>query len=137
MTNEMKLLMALTEALGFDVEQTNDVSYGRTITAGERTSWHGTKSVADGEWQFFQATSEMPEAEYREIIRSVDYKLTKKQEQPKTVCNNLLDELSELVISPKKGSTFYPALKCSERLTAGKLTKLIAKYETIAGGKHE
>ena len=119
----MKLLMALTEALGFDIEKTNDVSYGRTITAGQRSSWHGNKSVADGEWQFFSATSEMPEAEYREIIRSVDYKLTKKQALPKTVCNNLLDE-------------FKHAIDMIES-EWGECPKSIIDAYIAAGGKHE
>lgn len=71
----MKLLMAFIEASGFDVERTVDITCGKIIKAG----FWGCSEATNNEFEFFPATNDMPEAEYREVIRTTDYKVTKKK----------------------------------------------------------
>ena len=80
MNNLEKKLDALIDALGFDVETTFNISYGTTIKAGSVNPY----DIAKKEFKFFPATAGMKEAEYKEVIRTTDYKLTKKKynEQP-------------------------------------------------------
>ena len=75
MNNTEKLLRAFIEASGFDIERNVDISYGQTFKAG---SW-GSRAATSIEFKFFPATDEMPEAEYREVIRTTNYKVTKKK----------------------------------------------------------
>lgn len=74
MNNTDKLLRAFIEASGYETEGSIDISYGQVIKAG---LW-GVSAAANTEFKFFPATDEMPEAEYREVIRTTDYKVTKK-----------------------------------------------------------
>jgi len=69
-----KLLRAFIEASEFEVERTVDITYGQIIKAG---LW-GCSAATNKEFDFFPATSDMPDAEYREVIRTTNYKLTKK-----------------------------------------------------------
>lgn len=75
MNNTDKLLRALIDALGFEVDRVVSVSYGRTIQAGH----YSVTANPNTEYEFFPATNQMPHAEYKEVIRSVDYKVTKKE----------------------------------------------------------
>ena len=74
MNNTDKLLRAFIEASGYEIEGSIDISYGQVIKAG---LW-GVSATANTEFKFFPATDEIPESEYREVIRNVDYKVTKK-----------------------------------------------------------
>ena len=74
MNNTEKLLRAFIEASGYSIESELIVTFGESIKAG---SW-GVSAAAKGEYEFFPANDEMKEAEYREVIRTIDYKVTKK-----------------------------------------------------------
>ena len=88
MNNCEKKIDALINALGFDVETNITKTYGQTIPAG----MYGRAAAANKEFAFFPATSYMPEALYKEVIRTTDYKLTKKKpENTDKYCFSLLD----------------------------------------------
>jgi len=69
MTNEMKLLTALTEALGFEIEVVHTKTYGhaRELNYNERCFGGATAELE------FQGNGL-----YKEVTRHVDYKVTKK-----------------------------------------------------------
>ena len=85
-----KLLRAFIEAQGYEIEEVNNITFGKTITAGD---W-GCSAATDKEFEFFPATGVMTQAVYREVIRTTDYKVTKK---PDPDLIKALDRVVELM----------------------------------------
>jgi len=73
MTDEMKLLTALTEALGFEIEvvRTKTLGHARDLTYSER-EFGGTRPLME-----FQG-----DGLYKEVTMHVDYKVTRKIAPP-------------------------------------------------------
>ena len=93
MSDEMKLITALCEALGFDVQRTVDVTKGIKVRTHDRPHTFGTRLFSDwAEHEF------IGNGQYVEVTREVSYKLTKQEDR--------VDEFNSSQIKKAMNSTF-------------------------------
>jgi len=67
----MKLLIAFIDAMGYEVKTINNKEYGRKLSSENYINPSFAQIRSGCAWEFIDGY-------YREIVRTVDYKVTKK-----------------------------------------------------------